>query len=124
MRHVPGVWPGVETAVMPGTSSLPPSYCVILLPSAPKHAAHVGEIPLRTSGTRLALLSSLQNFHSAAGTMISALGNGELVVGIEQAVDVVAVKMRDDDGIELLGVEAGGREIGVILAERALALIE
>jgi hypothetical protein len=72
----PGVWPGVGIAMMPGATSLPVSYFVTLSAIEPKMRRTFSKV-LRTgplAGARLMLPSSIQNAHSAAGTMISALG--------------------------------------------------
>src|SRR5262249_40563555 len=78
--------------------------------------------------------SFIQNLCSAAATKISAFGNAglssapskrftwsrirecRLVIGAEQAIHMVRVVMRDDDGIDRLRVDAGGCGILLVLA--------
>ena len=79
-----------------------------------------------TSALPAALLSSpasFQNFHSPGGHEDLGLRKGRLAVGGQQAVDVVAVEVRDDDGIDGAAVDTGGGEIGVELADDAFALL-
>ena len=66
---------------------------------------------MRPGDARLISPSSIQNFHSTAGTLISAFGNAGLLSAVEQAVHVVAVEMRDHHHVDRVAVDAGGREI-------------
>ena len=66
----------------------------------------------------------MKNFHSGAGTMTSAFGNAGLLSAVEQAVDVVAVEVRDDHDVDRVAVDAGGGQVGVELASGAFAALE
>jgi hypothetical protein len=47
----------------------------------------------------------------------------ELAIGAEETVDVVAMEVRNDHGVDRLGVDAGSRKISVELTHGALALL-
>ena len=66
----------------------------------------------------------MKYFHSGAGTMISAFGNAGLLSGVSRPLMWSPWKWRDDDDVDLVAVDAGGLQIGVELAGRALAVLE
>src|ERR1041385_4382328 len=70
----PGVWPGVAIDVIPGATSLPASYLVTLSPSPSSIFFTFGNCCLLMPFALAALASSVQNAHSAAGTLLSAFG--------------------------------------------------
>src|SRR5215217_2212208 len=116
-------WPSVAIGSKPGAISLSQSYWVTLRPSASKiRQLFLNRSAMRPGEARLCSPSSIQNFHSAAGTKTSAFGKA-LVVSIEQPVHMVAMEMRDDDKINRIEIDAGGREIVGKLAEFALGLV-
>ena len=52
------------------------------------------------------------------------VGKGERIVRLQQTVHVIAVVVRNDDGIDRLGVDAGRGQIGQELTDPPLARIE
>ena len=122
----PAECPGVPTAVMPGTTSLP---------------SLVGAQPLQHLAGEHPAIVLEQTFHAPLGRAAHlavvhpelvlarrhqnfGVGEGQRTVGLQQAVDVIAVIVRDDDGIDRLGVDAGGSQIGHQLAARSLGRLE
>ena len=107
----PGVWPGAAIDVMPGATSLPGSNFTTL-----------SSIPLKTRRT----LSQAGRAPSGALLMLRVVhperpfGRRHLDLGIRendraflvaQPVDVVRMEVRDQDRVDLLGIDAGGGEI-------------
>ena len=70
----PGEWPCAAIDAMPGATSLPGSYLVILLPMMPNTRRTLANAAFIASGARLMLPSSIQKSHSGPGTMTSAFG--------------------------------------------------
>src|SRR5262249_14542188 len=71
------------------------------------HVARGGAAHLAVVHPELVLGRRNQNFR---------IRECRLVIGAEQAIHMVRVVMRDDDGIDRLGVDAGAREVLLVLA--------
>jgi hypothetical protein len=52
------------------------------------------------------------------------VGEGQRTVGLQQAIHVIAVIVRDDDGIDRLGIDARGSHIGHQLAARSFGRLK
>ena len=110
---------------MPGTISLPRFVLRDLAAERVEHAAEAGEHALHAIGGLAAHLAvvdevfPLRRRHHDLG-----IRERRLVVGRQQAVDVVAVDVGDDDDVDLIAVDAGRLQIGVELAGGALAVLE
>ena len=87
-----------------------------------EHAAGVLEDVLHTAGRRPAHLAVIHEvfpfdcWHQHLG-----LGECQLPRGIEDAVDVVAVEMRDQHDVDCAAVDAGSLEVGLELPAGTLA---
>jgi hypothetical protein len=68
--------------------------------------------------------SSIQNFHSAGRHHDLRIGKGRLVLGGQQAVDMVAVEVGNDNGVDRRAIDIRGGEIAMELSGLAFALHE
>ncbi len=122
----PGVWPGLATDGDAGRDFLAGLVLRDLAAERIEHAADVLEVALedRIAGplAHLAVVHPELPFHCRNHDL--GVGEGRLVLGREQAVDVVAVEVRDDDGVDCRAVDAGRRKVVVELADLALGLRE
>ncbi len=117
----PGVWPGVAIEVMPGATSLPQSYLV-----TGEGLLHVGKVVLQRgvglglggvvlAGPELPLLARHHDLR---------IRKGQRAIGQANPVDVVAVHVRQQHNVDVLGVDAGSLKVLQRATDRAFARFE
>jgi hypothetical protein len=96
------------------------------VPEMREHALSILEIDLRnTPGRHATQISVIRpELPFRFGNQNLGIGKGRLVVRREQAVDVITVQVRNDDSIDRISLDAGGRKIAVELADGAIARLK